>query len=58
MNKRLLLAKCENLLHAVAQLEDDIDFGPGSDAKIEKIKREVDKFIEHIDKIREKVKSK
>ena len=53
---RLLLAKLENLMQAIKELEDHADFGQGAAAKIQAIKRDFNQFVQHMNKIRKKVK--
>jgi len=58
MERRILLAKFENLLSAVNEIVDDEDLGQGARQKIEQIKNKVEDLVGNINKLRKKVKSK
>lgn len=56
MKANILLAKLENLLSAVSELQSDETLGQGAQNKIDQIKNKVQNFIDNVNNVRKKVK--
>lgn len=55
MNKKLLLAQCENIMSSISALEESDDLKHKANQALRKLKREAIDFIEEVKELRKQV---